>query len=205
MAQIYPSGDLGSLVDWSAGQLMPAPRANRPDRRETMYPVRCAECGAIRWLTRSDAIKADQERRICRRCQTSQAGKLGYAATVAAYGPDFAIKAVLAKQINSPSSYERLMREWIEQLTLDYEFQAEIHLPDPEGRTHSFILDFLLFTPRGNIAVEVNGWHHKRYRIERDVRLQRLYTGHVEFVDTDDMDTKPEAVKERLRSLLTQQ
>src|SRR5579859_5465108 len=104
-----PIGNMGdALVDWNAGQLMPAPRADRPGRREMMYPVRCANprCGSIRWLTRSAAESAETEKRVCKRCQTSKAGKRGYAATVAAYGVDFAINAVRARQICDPSSYE---------------------------------------------------------------------------------------------------
>src|SRR5689334_7345453 len=75
----FNDSDQGPLVDWNAGRLLPAPRVGRPKRREMFFPTRCAnpDCCMIRWLTRNAAQKAEEERRICRKCQTSNAGKLG--------------------------------------------------------------------------------------------------------------------------------
>src|SRR5579871_6800104 len=94
------------LVDWNAGKLMAAPRKNRPDRREMFFPTTCPECQSVRWLTRSAAEKAQAEQRKCRRCQTSDAGKLGWAATSALYGADFALKASQRHQLLHPSRPE---------------------------------------------------------------------------------------------------
>src|SRR5258708_4658534 len=84
------------LTDRTNGRLLPAPRADRPQRREMFYPVQCAnpQCGNVRWLTKGDADRAETERRVCKKCQTAEAGKRGYAATVARHGTDFALNAV---------------------------------------------------------------------------------------------------------------
>src|SRR5579859_2482019 len=110
MAHLELPGDCASLVDWNAGRLLPAPRQSRPTRREMMYPVLCANphCRSVRWLPRSAAEKAQAEARVCRRCQTVEAGKRGYAATAAAYGVDFALKAVQAEQLHNPSRHEQI-------------------------------------------------------------------------------------------------
>src|SRR5204863_147029 len=86
----------------------------RPTQQETFYPVRCAntECGRVRWLSRSAALKAEQEQRVCRHCQTSQAGKLGYAATAARHGVDFALRAVRQRQVDHPTYHEQIIAAW---------------------------------------------------------------------------------------------
>ncbi len=203
MPQIYEDRDPGVLVNWTAGQLMPAPRADRPTRQEMMYPCRCVNCGSVRWLTRSAAEKAEVENRVCRRCQTVAAGKKGYAATARAYGPDFAFNAVRAKQISGPSTYEMRMNDWICELTFTYEFQSPFCATDPQGGVHRFILDFEIRAPRGKVVVEVNGYWHQRIGAERDYWLKTLYPGHVEFVTTEEMDADPEGVKRRLCAQLS--
>lgn len=45
-------------------QLMPAPRADRPHRRESFWLVRCKLCGKTRWLRQTDM----QKDRPCIRC-----------------------------------------------------------------------------------------------------------------------------------------
>src|SRR5689334_1126565 len=192
-----------NLVDWNAGCLLPAPRKQRPAKQETFYPVRCAnpDCGRIRWLSRSAAIKAEQEQRVCRHCQTSQAGKLGYAATVARHGLDFALRAVRQSQLRHPSPYEQMLAAWMVEIPVYYQQQVIFSATDPAGTNHNFILDFELLTSRGCVAVEVNGWHHQQYRADRDAWLAHLYPGKVIFIDIQDMDATPEAVKAQLRNI----
>src|SRR5262249_37945452 len=145
-----------NLVDWAAGRLLPAPRKQRPTQQETFYPVRCAnsDCGRIRWLSRSAALKAEQEQRVCRHCQTSQAGKLGYAATVARHGVDFALGHVRQNQLDHPSPYEQVLAVWLAEIPVDYQQQVIFSATDPDGTNHNFILDFELLTSRGCVAVE---------------------------------------------------
>ncbi len=133
-----------NLVDWTAGRLLPAPRKQRPTQHETFFPVRCANvaCGRVRWLRRDAALKAEQEQRMCRHCQTSQAGKLGYATTVARYGVDFALKAVRQTQLAHPTRYERLLAGWLDEIPVYYQSQVIFSGTDPAGGVHNFILDF---------------------------------------------------------------
>jgi hypothetical protein len=192
------------LVNWDGGKLLPAPRQKRPDRREMFFPVKCAnpDCENIRWLTRTAAERAETEGRVCRRCQTAEAGKLGFAATAALYGSDFALRAVQRHQIEKPSSYETIVDGWLIDLGAEYDSQTMFTATDDGGVTHHFILDFQVTTASGLLAVEVNGYHHKRFRAERDYWLLHLYPGEVLFIDTDDIDNKPDKVKAILRQVI---
>ncbi len=196
-----------NLVDWTAGRLLPAPRKQRPTQHETFFPVRCANvaCGRVRWLRRDAALKAEQEQRMCRHCQTSQAGKLGYATTVARYGVDFALKAVRQTQLAHPTRYERLLAGWLDEIPVYYQSQVIFSGTDPAGGVHNFILDFELLTPTGCVAVEVNGWHHQQYRADRDGWLAHLYPGEAVFFDIQTMDAEPDAVKDLLRQIVRPQ
>jgi hypothetical protein len=162
--------------------------------------VKCAApgCANVRWLTRNAAERAEAEGRVCRRCQTAQAGKLGFAATVALYGPDFAGRAMQQHQVEKPSCYEVMVDGWLTDLAADFDAQVLFSATDEGGATHHFILDFLVRTASGALAVEVNGYHHKRYRVERDFWLVHLYSGDVLFIDTDDIADKPDEVRARL-------
>lgn len=51
-------------INFDAGELRPAPRKDRPHRRETWYPVTCSECGASYWLRKPDALRRER----CRYC-----------------------------------------------------------------------------------------------------------------------------------------
>src|SRR5690349_3809005 len=115
MTQNYDIGKRKSLADFSHGRLLPAPRSAVPHRRETYYPVACAnpDCANVRWLRKSDAQKADLEQRMCRKCQTSEAGKLGFAVTRARYGPEAALRWVQQSQLAQPSSQEIIVDGWL--------------------------------------------------------------------------------------------
>ncbi len=193
------------LVNWDAGVLLPAPRQKRPEQRERFYPVRCAnrDCSLVRWLTKNDAERAEAEQRICRRCQTTMAGKRGYAATAARYGSDFALRAVRQHQIENPSTHEQIVDSWLVQLKVDYERQVEFAATDEAKVEHHFILDFVIYPESGNpIVVEVNGYYHNRYRADRDFWLIRLYPGEVLFIDTENIDSDPEGVQTTIRQVL---
>ncbi len=188
------------LVDRTQGRLLPAPRTARPNRHEMHFPVHCANptCKTIRWLTKSNAEKAEAENRLCRKCQASAAGKKGYAATVAAYGRAFALNAVRASQLANPSSDEVIVHNWLDELALPFNPQVIFVANDATGASHQFIIDFVVQTPAGDVAVEVNGYHHKKLRALRDYWLVQLYPGEVLFIDTDDIHRVPDEVKEML-------
>jgi hypothetical protein len=198
-----------SLVDRSQGRLLPAPRAKRPNQREMHYPVRCANpaCSNVRWLTACAAERAENELRMCRRCQASIAGKKGQAVTSARYGQDFLLQAVRRSQLSNPSSYEILVEGWITTLCTDHGIRYSAQVPfsatDSADVGHNFLIDFVLHTPSGDIAVEVNGFHHKKYRAERDYWLALFYPGEVVFIDTDTIDSSPDEVRDTLRRLIT--
>lgn len=195
------------LVDRTKGRRLPAPRAAQPNREDLFFPVRCGnpECNHVRWLTRSDAERAEAEQRVCRKCQASAAGRKGYAATVALYGVDFALNAVRQKQLDCPSRYEIIVDSWLKELAAPYESQIVFSATDPENVLHNFVIDFVVQLPASDIAVEVNGYHHKKLRAERDYWLAQLYPGEVHFIDTDDIDHNPKAVREFLAHLVQAQ
>src|SRR5512141_2079011 len=113
------------LADFTRGRLLPAPRTAAPNRRETFYPVACANpaCNNVRWLTRNNAEKAEAEQRMCRKCQTTLAGKRGFAVTRALYGPETALRWVQQSQIAHPSRYELLVQTWLSAMDAIYQAQ----------------------------------------------------------------------------------
>ncbi len=156
-------------VDWNAGRLMPAPRANRPHRRETFYPAKCSRCGSVRWLRKCDARKGCQ----CSHCARSDAGKRGYAATVAAHGRDFAITKIQAYRLDHPSKPEAAVADHLSEIGV--EFSREHRL---DGAARRYLLDFAI--KRGGkmiAAVEVNGYYHSlpaRQLRDRDLLAESL-------------------------------
>ncbi|MEP7287894.1 MAG: hypothetical protein ABI947_19255 [Chloroflexota bacterium] len=196
------------LVDRTKGRRLPTPRSDRPHREDLCFPVRCANpsCNHVRWLTRSDADKAEAEQRVCKKCQTSEAGKKGYAATATLYGADFALKAVRQQQLEHPSRYERIVESWLAELALAHDLhvltQVAFTATDLGNVAHHFLIDFVVETSSDALAVEVNGYHHKKLRAERDYWLTQLYPGDVYFIDTDDIDHTPQAIKDTLRQLV---
>ncbi len=195
------------LVNWNAGKLLPAPRRKRPRQRERFYPVHCAnpDCNNIRWLTKSAAERAEAEQRMCRKCQTIQAGKKGFAVTAARYGADFALRAVQRHQIANPSRHEQIVAEWLTEFNANFQRQADFAETDEGGVRHCFILDFLVSTLQGKqIVLEVNGYFHNRYRAERDYWLECLYPGDVIFINTDDIDKDPEQVRTAIHYAIQQ-
>ncbi|MCC7447113.1 MAG: hypothetical protein IT324_06840 [Anaerolineae bacterium] len=200
MSQLIDLDKPKLLVDFAHGTLLPSPRSAEPHRRETFYPVACANplCTNVRWLTRSNAIKAEAEQRVCRKCQAVQAGKRGFAATRAKYGAGTALYWVQQAQIARPSRHEITVDSWLSELGASYQRQVPFTASDGSGVIHNFVIDFVVETPTRAIALEVNGYHHKKHRAARDYWLAHLYPGAVLFIDTDDMDHQPDAVKAHL-------
>ena len=205
MSQLTDSDKRQSLADFAHGTLLPSPRRAAPHRRETFYPVACANpsCTNVRWLTRSNAMKAEAEHRVCRKCQATQAGKRGFAATRARYGAGAALYWVQQAQIARPSRHEIIVDSWLSELAISYERQVPFSASDGSGMIHNFVIDFVVETPAGAIALEVNGYHHKKHRTARDYWLAHLYPGAVLFIDTDAIDHHPDAVKAHLGQWVT--
>jgi hypothetical protein len=190
-----------ALVDWSQGQLLTVPRKKRPEQRQMCYPVKCVRCEKVRWLTKADALKAEAEQRMCKRCQTSDAGKLGYAATVERHGENFALQHVLKRQLQNPSPYEYIVAQWLLEMGIPYDTQIPFAAADPSGHVHTFLLDIVMITPTQRIVLEVNGWFHRRYRAERDRWLSTLYPGQVVLLSTEFINKHPSDCKAKLRAL----
>jgi very-short-patch-repair endonuclease len=122
-----------------------------------------------RWLHKTNAARAEGND-CCKRCQTSAAGKKGYAATVEKYGKDFALKYVQRQQLNNPSSSELAVKGMLDELNIEYDFQVI------QG---GFVLDFVL----SQGIIEVNGYWHNATRKERDQTLVENSGLPVMFID----------------------
>src|SRR5262249_51808605 len=109
------------------------------------------------------------------------------------------------KQLDCPSKYEIIVDSWLKELAASYEAQIVFSATDPANVLHNFVIDFVVQSPTGDVAVEVNGYHHKKLRAERDYWLARLYPGEVCFIDTDDIDHDPKAVRDFLAQLVQAQ
>lgn len=169
-------------VDFEHGQLMPAPRKNRPNRREMRFACTCQKCHETRWLRKSDAMRAQQ----CGRCQRVEAGRKGYAALVASHGRDFALTKVQAYRLANPSKPESLLAEMLSELQ-PAQYQREIVFA---GATRNYILDFVLLA-NGNVigAIEVNGWHHTQpARAARDADLSREWPLPLLWLDASNIE-----------------
>lgn len=171
-----------STVDWNAGTLMPAPRKGRPNRQETFYPVTCGQCGDTRYLRRVDAAKTPQ----CRVCQCKAAGRLGYDATVAKYGADFALAKLETYRLAHPSRPEVAVAAYLDAAGVDYQREARF-----DGKTRRYLLDFM-FKQGEKIAgaIEINGWHHHhRPAVQRrDQDLMREATFPLLVIDAAHLD-----------------
>jgi hypothetical protein len=164
-------------VDWNRGELRPAPRADRPHRRETYYPATCGRCNGTRWLRRVDASKAEATGCVCRHCQTSDAGKLGYAATVEKYGYDFAIEAVRSYRLDHPSKPESVVASHVAGLDLAARGLVYVREFRFDGVSRRYLLDGVIRRAIDGAmlaVIEINGWHHRRpARMVRDADLLR--------------------------------
>ena len=140
--------------------LMPAPRANRPDRNETKVMVICEGCGHRRWLTTYQAELAAKSQR-CKRCATRYAGKLGYKK-----GGKKAFEAARQWRIANPSSLEKVVIDALDRLNMVYE-REHVHTT-ALGVTHC--VDFQV---TGNVAffIEVDGayTHNNDYMREPEL------------------------------------
>jgi hypothetical protein len=83
---------------------------------------------------------------------------LGFQATAAKYGRFFAIDKARAWRVNNPSTLEQRVEAALAQLpNVTWEREYEVQHADTK-----WFVDFLVFTPHGRMALEVQGaWVHQ--------------------------------------------
>jgi len=146
---------MSSIVNWSNPRLQER-RVKGKTRRVNVYEVACPQCGCERWLTASDARKAERKDASCHHCSQVAKAKLGYQATAAKHGEDFALNAVQAYRLSNPSPLEAQVASILERMGVRYE---------REVRCGRYLIDFVA----NERAIEVNGRVHQLHA-ERDAR-----------------------------------
>jgi hypothetical protein len=124
------------------------------DGRQRVAHV-CPLCGCIRHLKPGDAAKTKH----CRRCHCQQIAPLGFAATAASKGRDFAIRAAAAKRKQKPSSLEQRVEAALREIPgITWKREAAVERPNH----NPCFVDFAVTTCRYRIALEVNGTYVHR-------------------------------------------
>lgn len=119
------------------------------DHRRRVAHV-CPECGCVRRLKPSDAAKTKK----CLRCHCKEIAPLGFAATAALKGRDFAIRAAASKRRQCPSSLEQRVEAALREIPgVAWEREYTVERPDH----NPYFVDFVVTTSKYRIAVEVNG------------------------------------------------
>lgn len=146
-----------STIKWDDAVIFTRIVKGKP-RREKRYPVIC-ECGRERLLSKYDAARAGQ----CFHCSQREKGKLGYRATVASKGHDFALEYVQAYRLENPSRLELRLIGVLRDMGINYEREVWLKFDD-----RNYLIDFVI---NGCHAIEVNGGCH----ILHEARDQRKF------------------------------
>ena len=152
-------------------------------------PHICPDCGCVRRLKPSDAAKTKK----CLRCHCQDIAPLGFAATAARKGRDFAIRAAARKRKQCPSSLEQRVEAALREIpgiTWEREFTVERPNRNP------YFVDFAVTTNKYRIALEVNGAYAHRNDSE-GLRYDTL------FLYFDDVIILTEAEIKRTSNLST--
>ena len=125
----------------------------------TAHPRRvahvCPDCGCVRRLKPSDAAKTKK----CLRCHCQEIAPLGFAATAARLGRDFAIRAAARKRKKSPSSLEQRVEAALREIPgIAWEREYTVERPNH----NPYFVDFAVTTSQYRIALEVNGVYAHR-------------------------------------------
>jgi hypothetical protein len=129
----------------------------------------CPACGQIRYLQPSDAAKTKH----CQRCHCQQIASLGFQATAAKRGRDFAIRAAASKRKQHPTTLEAQVGAALCEIPgiaweREYAIEREGHNP--------YYVDFAIQTGRHFIALEVNGSFAHRQNSDTDsLRIDTLF------------------------------
>lgn len=127
----------------------------------------CSLCGRIRHLKPSDAAKTKH----CRRCHCVLIAPLGFAATAASKGRDFAIRAAAAKRKQKPSSLEQRVEAALRGIP-DVQWEREAAVERPER--NPYYVDFAITVGLKRIALEVNGTFAHRHE-QDNLRIDTLF------------------------------
>ncbi|MBL8165272.1 MAG: hypothetical protein JNJ61_25035 [Anaerolineae bacterium] len=129
----------------------------------------CPACGQIRYLQPSDAAKT----KYCRHCHCQQIASLGFQATAAKKGRDFAIRAAANKRKQHPSTLEAQVEAALCEISgIAWEREYAI---EREGR-NPYYVDFAIQIGHSFIALEVNGSFAHRQSSDADsLRIDTLF------------------------------
>lgn len=168
------------------------------NRRESFCPVVCPECNEERWLALPVARTTIQNNRPCRSC----ANRAKYLKTVASIGKDKLhrriLEAIAARPMNRAEQLiASMLDEILEQdANIDLSFAAQV-IVEP------FVLDFALYH-KGKIVgvIELNGYHHNKFRAARDERVINLFKMDVLFIQYTELRRDPRVIRAALVNYL---
>lgn len=167
-------------IDWTRGELRPAPRKDRPNKQETFYPVEC-DCGKQYWLRKGDIQRSDR----CNSCAGRERGAKGWAMTVAKLGKRGAFEKMRGALLNGVTPWsEKIVMGWLDNAGIYYERQ---HILEADDNTF-FLVDFRV----GDLLIEVNGWGHcLPQRAARDSALKQAWGGALLIISTKELSNNP--------------
>jgi hypothetical protein len=145
-----------------------------PTKRRRVRHI-CPDCGRARHLQPSDAARTQR----CQVCHCRRIAPLGFQATAAKHGHDFAIRAAARKRKQQPSSLEQQVEAALCQIpgiAWEREYAVERDGCAP------YYVDFAVTTKRQFLALEVNGSFAHRH----DDEAYNLRT-HTLFMHFDDV------------------
>lgn len=121
----------------------------KQSRDRTRVPHTCPNCGCIRHLEKATAARTLH----CRRCHCQQIAPLGFAATAARFGQDFALRAAARWRIEQPSSLERQVEDALRQIP-GLTWEREVAVTHAAG---VYFVDFAVMWAGRRMVVEANG------------------------------------------------
>jgi very-short-patch-repair endonuclease len=107
----------------------------------------------------------------CQRCHCILIAPLGFAATAARRGRDFAIRAAASKRKTRPSSLEAQVEMALRSLH-GIAWEREVAVERPEHLP--YFVDFVVITATSRIALEVNGTYAHRHDTDEHARQRAL-------------------------------
>jgi hypothetical protein len=129
----------------------------------------CPDCGRARQLQPSDAARTQR----CQVCHCRRIAPLGFQATAAKHGRDFAIRAAARKRRQQPSSLEQRVEAALCQIpgiAWEREYAVERDGCAP------YYVDFAVTANRRFLALEVNGSYAHRHDDEaHSLRTDTLF------------------------------
>jgi hypothetical protein len=129
----------------------------------------CPAFGRVRYLQPSDAAKTKH----CQRCHCQQIASLGFQATAAKRGRDFAIRAAANKRKQHPTTLEAQVEAALCEIPgiaweREYAIERAGHNP--------YYVDFAIQTGQHLIALEVNGsFAHRQDNDADSLRIDTLF------------------------------